>query len=274
VGDPRADDLEGQLGREAAERDEVDELERRGETSDTTKEDPSLEQDQEDEQIGEVTHFAVVVDLVDDVLEGEYLDEEALVDLPDREVTALRVLEEVVSGKAADERDLLAEERLEMLNLALAALQPALAAGLDPELESTREEYLEVVEELQELRDYLERLADAQDEERAEEEKEEAAGQDDDDDEQEAEEPQEKEEKAEKSEKELRAEKRAKANKSWAKKPKHARPSTPAPDPGPKPDPDLGIPPRPSTLSGAPDEPAVERASGPSTVWDGDPRAR
>jgi hypothetical protein len=257
--DPVAENLvEEELDEEPTKADRVEELE---EHREVTEEEEDLEQEEEEEEMGELPRFEEVSAAVLEILEGDGdVDQEAAATLTDKEKNALEVLERVVAGPTGN-NDIDAEERLEMLNASIAALQPALAAGIDPALAEMRERYDAIVADLGDLRELLERMVDAEEMEEEEEEKE--AGSD---------EPPEGDEQP-KSDTGHATFWMKKARKFAAAK--KGEPGARPPDPGPKPDPDLGVPPRESTLFGKPGEPAVEPAPrGPSTAWDGDPDAR
>ncbi len=264
--DPLAQELDVDEDKKQPSHDEVEQLEERGHAAADTKEEEDLEQEEESEKVGDVSRFGEVSALVRDVLEhGELADLDREVGLSEREKAALVVLQEVVEGTAGDERIIYAEERLEMLNLAIAALQPALATGLDPQLQELRDDYQVIVDELQELREHLNRLVEAQEEPEVEEGEEQGSDQDDDD------KPDAQGEPDAKSDTQHATFWQKVARKFSGKKPSGSG----APDPGAKPDPELGIPARESTLFGKADEPAVEdEPAGPSTVWDGEPGAR
>lgn len=100
---------------------------------------------------------------VEAVLAGRSVSEEMLADLSQQEVLAVRTLETAVKGKTSLSRiSLFAEDRRDLLEQALATLQPLLGAGLDPQFEDLRERHEEMVDEVKQLRTKLEGLADAQ----------------------------------------------------------------------------------------------------------------
>lgn len=121
-----------------------------------------------DRRAAEVAHFEAVSGRVAAIFEGQALGddlEKTAPELTDGERLGLRLLEEVVHGKDSKTgRIVYAERRLEMLELALATLQPAFALALVPELADLRSSYDDLVEEVVELRDKLDRLDAAQEE--------------------------------------------------------------------------------------------------------------
>ncbi len=206
-------------------------------------------------------HYAVVADLLDQVLNGADVDEEGVAGLSEEERDGIDAMESAVIGRDRKADQIIyAEDRLDLLNRALAVLQPTLAVALLPELEQLRDQFDSLVERVGDLRDHLEQLDGAQ-EEIFEQDREEAQGDDapdeddGDDEEAPAEEPPAGEgEPAEKDDK-----KADNYMKRWRKKPA-ARPASP-------PSPPMGEPgSRPSTLAGGPGEPAVEQPARPSTL--------
>jgi hypothetical protein len=141
------------------QRSKVDALE-----SDEGREDVAV-----DRRAREVTHFQAVAMRVAAIFEGKDLGddlEKTAPELTEGERLALELLAECVSGRdARTHRIVYAERRLEMLELALATLQPAFALALVPELgNELRGAYDQLVEEVGDLRDKLDRLGDAQEE--------------------------------------------------------------------------------------------------------------
>jgi hypothetical protein len=199
----------------------------------------------EEQPVAAAAHFQELIGLTDRVLGGDDLDVALAAEgLSFDERDALRMLQQVVRGGERDGGEvLLAERRLEMLNHVLAVLQPTLAMALTPELVEMRDQYDEVVEEIVELRERLERQ-DAVEEELAGEE---AQGGDADQDDEPDEEEEEKEEKRD----------------TWAKRVK-AKPKPKPGPPRPKPPP---LKPGESTLYGKPGEPAVDQPAAPSALY-------
>lgn len=122
-----------------------------------------------DEQVAEVRisdreHHDDVLTAMKSILEGRPLDLEEL-HLSEQEQSALAAMRAAFTGKDARyNKFMFAEQRRELLEQALAALQPMLALDVsrEPEL---RENYDLLVEEITELREHLVSLEDAQDEE-------------------------------------------------------------------------------------------------------------
>jgi len=190
-------------------------------------------------------HYRDVLGQIHGIFRGNEVDVEALAGLSGDEKAAMRVLAEAVRGtELEDEGDMIyAEQRLSMLNQALAVLQPTLAMGLAPELADVRDSYDTLVDEVTALRDLLLSKEDAQEEMFAQDrvvEQGEGGDTDDDDDD------------------ETAAEKERKAKEQRAK----AKPVESVPEPG--------QPARPSTLAGKPGDPAVAQPTRPSTAYDGD----
>lgn len=129
-------------------------------------------------------HFQEVSWFVAAVLRGDDVEAEREASLlSEVEREAITVFEMVVRGK--DERAqqiVYAETRLEMLNHVLAVLQPTLAAALMPELVELRDQYDEIVEQVEALRERLEQLDGAQEEVFAHEQEVVAEGEADEDD--------------------------------------------------------------------------------------------
>ena len=207
-------------------------------------------------------HFHELVAYLEALLHGRSTE----IDLSwagETELQAIALATQAIEGRVSAARMLFAEDRLEMLNQALAALQPALAVGFETASSETRELYELLVHDMSELKQSLESLSDAQEElflrdqlnlQRAAEE---AAG------------------------------KPGEPGAKPKKKPRidagevgDDRPSTLA-GPGPAveleeakstlagPGPAVERPDAPSTLAGP--GPAVERPDAPSTAWDGEP---
>ena len=149
-----------QLEQEPQARDRAEVLEKE------EREEEHAEADFEEEYSPEAaTHFQQMVTLIGGIFRGDDVELEEQTELSADERLALEVLTEVVRGKdQRDERILYAEERLAMLNHALAVLQPTLAMALTPELAAARDQYDALVEDVTDLRDQLERLDSAQEE--------------------------------------------------------------------------------------------------------------
>lgn len=122
-----------------------------------------------DEQVAEVRisdreHHDDVLMAMKSILEGRPLDLEEL-HLSEQEQSALAAMRAAFTGKDARyNKFVFAEQRRELLEQSLAALQPMLALDVsrEPEL---RENYDLLVEEITELREHLVNLEDAQDDE-------------------------------------------------------------------------------------------------------------
>ncbi len=122
-----------------------------------------------DEQVAEVRisgreHHDDVLTAMKSILEGQPLDLEEL-HLSEQERSALAAMRAAFIGKDARyNKFMFAEQRRELLEQALAALQPMLALDVSRE-PALRENYDMLVEEIAELREYLVSLEDAQDDE-------------------------------------------------------------------------------------------------------------
>lgn len=246
---PEDDDerlLEPQEAADAEHEDHAQQL------ADQERDEDAAEADFEEEVEPEekAGHYRDVMGRIHGIFAGNELDVDALQGLSEDEKAALRVLAEAVKGtKLEDEGDMVyAEERLTMLNQALAVLGPTLALGLAPELAELRGQYDALVEEVTELRDKLERLGDAQ-EEMFQQDRDAAVAEAPDTD--------------DKPDDDTTKDEVAEERKRKAKEAK--QPTAPPPEPVPEP----GQPPRPSTLAGKPGEPAVEQPPRPSTAYDG-----
>lgn len=122
-------------------------------------------------------------DLVAQALRGRPVDPGQLATLTDDERAAVARLEVAVGGRDALTGALVyAEDRRDLLEQALAALQPLLAAGADPWLATLHEQHLALVDDVKALREELGSLADAQEEVRADAPPVLAKASDDDDD--------------------------------------------------------------------------------------------
>lgn len=114
--------------------------------------------DQHDEVEGSELRFHEVAGFIEALLAGRSsgLDERA--QLTDVERAGLGLIREAIEGRG------LAEERLVMLNEALAVLQPALAVGVESASIEARDVYDRLVVEITDLKHSLESLSDAQEE--------------------------------------------------------------------------------------------------------------
>jgi hypothetical protein len=142
----RADLKDPELEREA-DQDQVEVLE-----------EELLVADEREEVEGSELRFHEVVAYIDALLSGRSTDLDEREGLTDLERTALGMIREAARGRA------LAEDRLVILNEALAVLQPVLAVGLESASAETHALYAQVVEEIAELKHSLESLSDAQEE--------------------------------------------------------------------------------------------------------------
>lgn len=200
-------------------------------------------------------HFEHMMRLLGAVFREEQVQLDDVEGISDHERGAIEVLQEVVRGKdLRSERIVYAEQRLEMLNHVLAVLQPTLAMALTPDLVGLRDQYDALVEEVTDLRDRLEKLDSAQEElfEQDRERFEEAPDTDDDD---------KPDDDAAAAAAEPDPEKKKGLLDFFRRKkdkPIGGPPTEPA-------DPDA---PRPSTLTGKPGEPAVEKKPTRSTLGD------
>jgi hypothetical protein len=194
-------------------------------------------------------------------MDGRELDEmlEQLPELGVEERAAVEVLARVARGThEADDKVIYAEERLEMLNQALAVLQPALALGLAPELGELRDSFDELIEEVQELQEKLGRLEDAQEEMFAQDREVSAEAPDTDD-----------KPKPPEADADDGAEKPSTLYGKPGDKPveKPEVPTTLIGKPGDKPVEKAEVP---TTLTGKPGDKPVEKPAAKSSVWDGD----
>lgn len=207
--------------------------------------------DVEEDVGGAVAHFTAVTELLQRILDGEDVDEDHVAELTDEERDALDAMESAVLGRDRKSGTLIyAEDRLDLLNRALAVLQPTLALALTPALDEMRDRFDHLVVEVSELRDELVSLEDAQDElfeqDRGKPEDVGVPDEPADTDEKPDGEPDEDEDKDGGTQ----------------------RPSTLTGKPG-----EPAVEPRPfaTTLTGKPGEPAVEKPSVPSTVYTPEP---
>jgi hypothetical protein len=257
-------DLDDRLEEAGAARDEEPEKDQVEVLEGQQRDEDHTEAELEDDAVEiAAARYGEVTDQVAAALHGQRPDLGEDRGLSSDEKAALRLLTSAASGQdLIDEQPLLAEDRLAMLNHALALLQPTLALGLTPELAGMRDRYDQLVTDVTELREHLEQLDGAQEEQAAEERAEaEAEGADEDD-------PEEKP--ADKG--------KAKEN-LWAKRNKGKKPPAPPKRTGePERDTLVGKPGEPAverpvvepTVFGKPGEPAVpDRPVRPSTAWDG-----
>jgi chromosome segregation ATPase len=187
-------------------------------------------------------HYGLIAGLLEQILAGEDIDEEHIAGLTEDERDALDALESSVIGRDRKAQQIIyAEDRLDLLNRALAVLQPTLAVALVPELEAMRDKFDDLVVQVSELRDHLESLDSAQEEmfEQDRGKPEEVGAPTDTDD-----------------------------------KPDEEDPDRMPGDGKPRRSTLVGEPavekrPTPTTLTGKPGEPAVEKPVVPSTVYDG-----
>ena len=213
----------------------------------------------------EVVRFGEVTAAMTAILDGRDVDLDGLTSLDDRERDALSHLITVVRGFTTDSRFVYAEDRLEDLERILATLQPILSVGALPMTAALRGSLHAIVDGVAELRDALARLESAEEELDAHEVEGEAAAGDDQDD---GDLPGDGDAKADAKQAasqlqgvlSLQRKARTAAAAAAARK---------AAGPPPAPVPPIGE--RTTTLTGAPGEPAVERATPPSTVYDGPP---
>lgn len=200
------------------------------------------------------THYLDVAALTRRVVAGAELRDGELAVLSVDEQRAMALLGKAASGLREDGSTVLAEERLEQLNHALAVLQPTLAMGLAPELDDARAVYDQLVEDVVELRQELEQLAEAQGEASPEAVMEQEGGDVDDDAPEGAGDAADAAEEASGEDRRLGG-----GGPRRSRGPSYAIA-------GPVPDPDAGDPPRRSTLSGEPDEPPAPKAATPATA--------
>ncbi len=244
------DEIIGAELEEAHDQDQIEVLEREEEVEES------------DEEVAvtaahdsESAHYLEIAAIVRSLLEG---DEVSLGDLEvsDDQLVALRALAAAAHGHTEGSAQLIyAEDRLQLLNDALAALGPTLAMTLDPMLDGTRDLYDELVAEVSELRDRLLSLEDAQEEVFHHDEVK-AGGDEADDDDAEAEDGAEVDDEVE-------------PPSTLAGKPGEPaveRPVTPSTLAGKPGEPAVELVESPSTLAGKPGEPAVELAESPSTL--------
>lgn len=213
----------------------------------------------------EVVRFGELTAAMTAILDGRDVDLDGLTSLDDRERDALSHLITVVRGFTTDSRFVYAEDRLEDLERILATLQPILSVGALPMTAALRGSLHAIVDGVAELRDALARLESAEEELDAHEvEGEAAAGDDQDDGDQPGDAADEAKQAAAQLQGVLVLQRKARKAAAAAAARKAAGPAPP-----PAPVPPIGE--RTTTLTGAPGEPAVERATPPSTVYDGPP---
>jgi hypothetical protein len=149
----RADEkIDPQLELEVQE-DQVEQLEEKDEP----------EQALEDEVDTSSLHFHELAAHIEALIAG---DDSALADrewLSSMEREGLALLEQAIRGRRGGAQ-IFAEDRLEMLNIALAALQPVLARGVVEQTFEAQEVYRSLVAEISQLQETLESKSDAQEE--------------------------------------------------------------------------------------------------------------
>jgi hypothetical protein len=121
-----------------------------------------------EEEVDEVEtsafHFHELASFIEGLLRGE-TRRDVLERAATHERAALELLATALLGRdTLSDRTVLAEDRLEMLNQALAVLQPALAAGFEDATFESRDLYRSLVDEVSELKHSLQSLTDAQEE--------------------------------------------------------------------------------------------------------------
>lgn len=121
------------------------------------------EEQEEEARVAEVLpaalrRYGAAVAAIRQIVAGQAVDLEGLVELSDEEREALETLQEVVKGMDGD-RFMLAEDRLQSLNQTLAVLQPALGvATYGTVMDELRDSFDSVIDEINALRDHLEGL--------------------------------------------------------------------------------------------------------------------
>jgi hypothetical protein len=130
-----------------------------------------LEEEQEpaEERVEEVDvsqlHFFEIAAYLEELLHGRGGDPNVLAHVNDLERAGLELITAAVQGRSAgSSRSILAEDRLMMLNQALAALQPVLATGFEGATQEMRAIYDQVAFDVAELARSLSSLSDAQEE--------------------------------------------------------------------------------------------------------------
>ncbi len=128
-----------------------------------------LEQEEQPDQVvaeevdTSAMHFHELGEYIEALLAGEEAELE-LDWLTDLEREALDLLEHAIGGRREGGSVIYAEDRLRMLNLALAALQPVLARGFETQEIEAHELYRVLVEDIADFQKSLESLSDAQEE--------------------------------------------------------------------------------------------------------------
>jgi hypothetical protein len=108
--------------------------------------------------------FHELIAFVEGLLRGDAPELE-LAWASETERQAIALLREAIEGrKPSETHDLFAEDRLQMLNQALAALQPTLAAGFEQAIGDERDLYRQLVEDMHAFQHDLSGLEDAQEE--------------------------------------------------------------------------------------------------------------
>jgi hypothetical protein len=113
------------------------------------------------------------------LLDHQALDVEAL-KLPEREREALAALEIAVEGRSSTGTFVYAEDRRDLLEQALAVLQPDLARGNDPAARELQAQLEDLTDRVGDLRHALANLEESQDDELIERQRASAAGKQDD----------------------------------------------------------------------------------------------
>ncbi len=240
-------------------REDERELEDEHELDPTRSEVDKLDEENEEEVVVadaaalEVMHFEAVAVRVKAILDGHEIADridETAPELSEDERIAIRLLEEAVQGhEIASWHTVLAEDRMQMLELALATLQPALAVAFLPGLTGLRAQYEDLVDEVAELREKLDHLDAAQEELTAYRFEHEEAGESDEED------------KPGDGAKPGEPKKPGVLSRIFGRKPKEEAATPPAADTG------TDDAPRESTLFGKPNEPPVEDKEAPSTLF-------
>jgi hypothetical protein len=150
----RADEKIDPLLELEVQKDQVEELEKEEQP------DPVVAQEVDTSSV----HFHELGAFIEALLQGDETDLEELEWLSDMERDALELLRHAIDGRRDSGALIYAEDRLEMLNLALAALQPALARGFETQAAVAQDLYRTLVEDIGEFQKSLESLSDAQEE--------------------------------------------------------------------------------------------------------------
>lgn len=108
-------------------------------------------------------HYLEVVAQVEAILAGQRVDESRLATFSDDEREAILFFRQIVDGRTAGNEFMYAEKRLEGLNLVLATLQPILSVGAAHQVLNAS--LMQVVDDIEALRQKLVGLEDAQDDE-------------------------------------------------------------------------------------------------------------